>query len=328
MKKRFAGFLVCLCGLLLMLSGLTGCGGAAPKENTGKPKIVCTIFPEYDWVREILGDRAADWELTMLVGNGVDMHSFQPGVGEIVKISECDLLIYVGGVSDAWVEDALKNAVNPDQQALSLMAIMGSAAKEEAHPEGMEEEEEAEADGPELDEHVFLSLKNAALFVPEIEKALIKIDPEHAEEYRKNAEAYLLALSEEDEKYREMVEAADVDTLLFGDRFPFRYLVDDYGLNYYAAFAGCQAEAEASFETIRFLSEKLDALMLPAVLVLEGSDFRLAETIIENTSRKDQKILVLDSMQGAGNKEAESGVTYLSVMEKNREVLKEALTKE
>ena len=326
MKKRLAGLLAFLCCILLVLSGLTGCGKEERKEEDKKPKIVCTIFPEYDWVREILGDRAEDWDLTLLVGNGVDMHSFQPGVGDIVKISECDLLVYVGGVSDSWVEDALKNSVNPKQQALNLMALMGTAAKEEEHKEGMEEEKEE--DGPELDEHVFLSLKNAALFVPEIQKALEKIDPEHAETYEKNAEAYLLALSEEDEKYQKTVEDADYDTLLFGDRFPFRYLVDDYGLSYYAAFAGCQAESEASFETIRFLSEKLDELRLPAVLVLEGSDLRLAETIIENTKDKDQKILVLDSMQGAGIRQVESGVTYLSIMEKNREVLKEALTKE
>ena len=326
MKKRLAGLLAFLCCILLAFSGLTGCGKEERKEEDKKPKIVCTIFPEYDWVREILGDRAEDWDLTLLVGNGVDMHSFQPGVGDIVKISECDLLVYVGGVSDSWVEDALKNSVNPNQQALNLMALMGTAAKEEEHKEGMEEEKEE--DGPELDEHVFLSLKNAALFVPEIQKALAKIDPEHAETYEKNAEAYLLALSEEDEKYQKTVEDADYDTLLFGDRFPFRYLVDDYGLSYYAAFAGCQAESEASFETIRFLSEKLDELRLPAVLVLEGSDLRLAETIIENTKDKDQKILVLDSMQGAGIRQVESGVTYLSIMEKNREVLKEALTKE
>ncbi len=192
--------------------------------------------------------------------------------------------------------------------------------------EGEEEEEEGEEEEEtEYDEHVWLSVKNAAFYTEKIAEALSKADPAHTDAYAGNAKAYIEKLTDLDNKYQEMVSAASQKTVLFGDRFPFRYLVDDYGLSYYAAFVGCSAETEASFETVTFLSGKVDELQLPAVLVIENSDKKIAGTIVENTSSKDQQILVLDSMQSVTAKDVAGGCTYLSVMEKNLEVLSEAL---
>ena len=301
--------------------------------------IVTTIFPEYDWVMNILGDNPGQAEVTMLLDNGVDLHSYQPTAEDILNISTCDVFIYVGGESDEWVDDALKQKVNENMQVLNLLEILGDAVKEEEIVEGMEQEqdhdEEAdehdEANGhdhdeeAELDEHVWLSLRNAQVLVDSIAQALEQADPANAELYAANAAAYAEKITSLDTAYQEAAEGAARKTVLFGDRFPFRYMTDDYGLDYYAAFVGCSAETEASFETVMFLAGKVDELSLPAVITIEGTDHRLAETIIQNTKSKDQKILSLDSMQAVSSQALESGVSYLSIMENNLEVLKEAL---
>ena len=176
-----------------------------------------------------------------------------------------------------------------------------------------------------MDEHVWLSLKNAQVLCDAISQALQAIDPENKEAYAANAEAYEKQLSALDEKYQEAVDSAACKTLLFGDRFPFRYLTDDYGLRYYAAFSGCSAESEASFETILFLAKKLDELGLPCILTIEGARHKIAQTIVENTAKKNQSILALDSMQSTTSKDVAQGTAYLSVMEKNLDVLTNAL---
>lgn len=291
-------------------------------------KIVTTIFPEYDWVRQILGEEAEHAQLTLLLDNGVDLHSFQPTAEDILNISTCDLFIYVGGESDEWVEDALSEAVNEDMVVLNLLEVLGDRVKEEEVVEGMEAEEEEEPDNgdeEEYDEHIWLSLQNAGVLCDAIADALKSIDPDHADSYGANEEEYRKQLSNLDEKYQEAVEHAAVKTLLFGDRFPFRYLTDDYGLSYYAAFVGCSAETEASFETIAFLVNKVDELGLSCVLTIEGTDHRIAETIVQNTQSKDQSILALDSMQSTTSEDAAAGETYLSLMEQNLEILRDAL---
>ena len=297
--------------------------------DENKIKVVTTIFPEYDWVKEIAGDNSESIDLTMLLDNGVDLHSYQPTAEDIRKISDCDLFIYVGGESDAWIEDALANATNKDMKVINLLDVLGNTVKEEEVVEGMEaeeeEEEESEDEGPEYDEHVWLSLKNAKVLSKAIADDLCEIDPEQKEAFTANEKNYEARLDALDEEYQEAVNAASQKTLLFGDRFPFRYLVDDYGLTYYAAFVGCSAETEASFETIQFLAGKVDELGLKSVMTIEKSDQKIAKTIIENTKDKDQKILTLDSMQSTTSDDVENGTTYLSVMEKNLEVLKEAL---
>ena len=297
-------------------------------NKTEKVKIVTTIFPEYDWVRQIAGDKVSDMDITMLLDNGVDMHSYQPTADDIMKISDCDLFIYVGGESDEWVNDALKEAVNKDMQVIDLLDVLGEQVKIEELVEGMqdaEHEEEEEHEEKEYDEHVWLSLKNAETLCDAIAEALGNADPDNKAVYDTNKAAYIDQLVSLDNQYREVVDQASMKTLLFGDRFPFRYMVDDYGLSYYAAFAGCSAESEASFETISFLAKKIDELGLKYVMTIEKSDQKIAKTIIENTQNKDQSILTLDSMQSTTSADVANGMTYLSIMEGNLNILKEAL---
>ena len=310
---------------LLMLAGvLAGCGKQNDTNKTDKLSIVTTIFPEYDWVREILGDKADSAEITMLLDNGVDLHSYQPTADDIIKLSDCDLFVYVGGESDEWVEDALKSAANRDRKVINLLEILGDSVKEEETVEGMQEEEE-DHEEKEYDEHVWLSLKNAKTLVGAISAALQELDPDNKDTYAANADAYGQKLSALDAEYQKAVSAGTYKTLLFGDRFPFRYLVDDYGLSYYAAFAGCSAESEASFETVSFLARKVEEGKLPCVLTIEGKNHKIAETIVQNTAGKNQKILTMDSMQSTTSQDVANGTTYLSLMAKNLDVLKEAL---
>ena len=263
----------------------------------------------------------------MLLDTGVDLHSYQPTVDDIIKISDCDIFIYVGGESDAWVSDALGESSKPDRVVLSLMDLLGDDVKEEELVEGMEaeaEEEEAEEE-TEYDEHVWLSLRNARIFCAAITDALSALDGDCAEHYAANAAAYDEKLAALDGEFQALVQGAAYDTLLFGDRFPFRYLTDDYGLEYYAAFVGCSAETEASFETIVFLAGKVDELGLPAVLTIEGTDHRIAETIAE-TAVSDPVILTMDSMQSVTAADTAAGADYLALMEKNLDVLAQALS--
>ncbi len=519
--KKFGQFL-----LVSALSAalLAGCGGSKKAESSAagsseaktestaasgqKLKVVTTIFPEYDWAKAVLGDKAENAELTLLLKSGVDLHSFQPSAEDIAKISEADLFIYVGGESDGWVDDALKEAKNKNMKVINLMEVLGDKAKEEEMKEGMQESEHEHSHGKEVstfedsevkdralsdwkgewqsayplaksgaldeafkekaektgkmtaeeykayylkgyetdiakinidgdtisftdesgktvksaykylgtyiqnwstgtkaamyrfeaedknsgapiyveindhmiepaepehfhirfsnesfdaikdpesywptfypaamtaeevndelaghdhheeteyDEHVWLSLKNAELYVNKIAEDLSALDAANTENYKKNAEAYNKQLSELDTQYAEVVKNAANKYLLFGDRFPFRYLVDDYGLDYSAAFVGCSADTEASFETVRFLAEKVDEKKLNNILVIENSDQKIANTIQQNTQEKNQKILVLDSMQSVTEKNIADGETYLGVMQKNLEVLKQAL---
>lgn len=320
-----------LLALFMLVAALAGCGKQNDTNQTDKLSIVTTIFPEYDWVREILGDKADNAEITMLLDNGVDLHSYQPTADDIVKISDCDLFIYVGGESDEWVEDALRNAANRNMKVINLLEVLGDSVKTEEIVEGMQEEEHEYEDAEEheheeeADEHVWLSLKNAKMLVRVISKALQELDPNNKDIYAANADAYVKKLSALDAEYQAAVDAASNKTILFGDRFPFRYLVDDYGLRYYAAFVGCSAETEAGFETISFLAKRVDEWKLPCVLTIEGAQHKIAETVVRNTTAKNQRVLTMDSMQSTTSKDVKNGTTYLSVMEKNLSVLKEAL---
>ena len=505
MKKMIPLFLV----LTMAVGLLAGCGKKNAAEtgesDSNKLSVVTTIFPEYDWVKEILGDKTGSTDLTMLLSSGVDLHSYQPTADDIVKISGCDLFVYVGGESDEWVKNVLKNAVDKKMKVINLLEVLGDSVKTEEIVEGMQEdghdhghshdeqltendiedrtlsdfagawkslhpfllngdldkfcEHRAEEDedssttkdtywekykaswqcdaekisingdtitftyadgktvsaeytyagyqpkrndegkirsvryqfettsadapkyvqfndhghepgkaehfhiyfgndgfdalmsdktnpffvkdalsvedildelmghdhGEEKDEHVWLSLKNAKTLVGAIADALQELDPDNKDTYAANASAYIEKLSALDGAYQSAVDGAARKTVLFGDRFPFRYLVDDYGLGYYAAFAGCSAESEASFETVSFLAKKVDELKLPCVLTIEGKNHKLAETIVQSTAGKNQKVLTMDSMQSMTSKDAANGATYLSVMEQNLSVLKEAL---
>ena len=507
MKKIFTIFLA----LTMVVGLLAGCGKKNDAEtgeaDSDKLKVVTTIFPEYDWVKDILGDKAGSTDLTMLLSNGVDLHSYQPTADDIVKISDCDLFVHVGGESDGWVESVLKNAANKNVKVINLLEMLGDSVKTEETVEGMQETEHAhdhskevstfeddevqdrslsdwagdwqsaypfaldgtlddafaamaeegemtadeyktyyqngyktditnidiEGDhieftyedgkkvgsdyqyvgyyiqnwstgtkaamyrfeavdrtsgapiciefndhmiesaapehfhirmsnesfdaivdpekswptffpadmtgedlcehmeghghdhGEEKDEHVWLSLKNAETLVGAISDALQELDPDNKDTYAANASAYIEKLSALDGAYQSAVDGAARKTVLFGDRFPFRYLADDYGLSYYAAFSGCSAESEASFETVSFLAKKVDELKMPCVLTIEGKNHKLAETIVQSTAGKNQKVLTMDSMQSTTSEDVANGTTYLSAMEQNLSVLKEAL---
>lgn len=323
--------------LLVAAGMLAGCGASEkPTAQGDKLKIVTTIFPEYDWTREILGDQSERAEVTMLLDNGVDLHSYQPTADDLIKIAGCDLFIYVGGESDGWVESALASTSNPDRAVINLIDTLGDSVKLEEVVEGMQETEhdheededhahDADEQEAETDEHVWLSLGNAQAVCQKIAEKLGEIDPEHEQAYTQNALAYIDQLAALDAKYQAAVDAANKKTLVFGDRFPFRYLTEDYGLNYYAAFVGCSAETEASFETIRFLAEKTDALGLSHVLTIENPNHKIAETVVANTSGKNQQVLSMDSMQSVTSKDVAAGATYLSIMEHNLDVLTQAL---
>lgn len=497
--------------LMIAMEILTGCsnknstGIRSNRENINnndkKISVVSTIFPQYDWVRQIIGENSDNYELTLLLDNGVDLHNYQPSTDDIIKIATCDMFIYVGGESDNWVEDILKNATNEDMVVINLLDVLGDSVKEEEIKEGMQHDHihthtsenfedtevqdrslsdwtgewqsvypylldgtldevmeskasegdktaseyheyykigyETDVDKIEIndssitfyknsvastatyeykgfeiltydsgtkgvryqfeavgdtngapryvqfsdhaispgksehfhiyfgdegfdtllkemdnwptyyeeglsgsqiaedmmahehehesDEHVWLSLKKAQTITNYIAEKLEELDAKNAAIYEKNVNAYHLELESLDKKYQEVVENATCKTLLFGDRFPFRYLVDDYGLDYYAAFSGCSAETEASFETIVFLANKVDELDLNNIMVIETSDQSIAKTIAQNTKRKNQSILTMDSMQSVTSSDIISGVSYLSIMESNLDVLKEAL---
>ena len=492
---------------VLSMCMLPGCA-RSEQDNSGKISVVCTSFSEYDWTRNIVGD-SGNIQLTYLLESGIDLHNYQPSTKDILTISDCDLFIYVGGESDGWVDDALKNATNKNMKVIDLLEVLGDSVKAEEVVEGMQETEHdhghdhskevstfeddevqdrslsdwagdwqsaypfaldgtlddafaamaeegemtadeyktyyqngyktditnidiegdhieftyedgkkvgsdykyvgyyiqnwstgtkaamyrfeaadkdsgapvyiefndhmiepaaaehfhirmsnesfdaivdpenswptffpADMTGEEIcehmeghdheheeeaDEHVWLSLKNAEVLVNAISKSLQELDPDNKDTYAANSDAYVKKLAALDADYQAAVDAASNKTVLFGDRFPFRYLVDDYGLSYYAAFVGCSAETEASFETISFLAKKVDELGLPCVLTIEGAQHKIAETIVQNTAEKNQKVLTMDSMQSTTSEDVANGTTYLSVMEQNLSVLKEAL---
>ncbi|MGO5359568.1 metal ABC transporter substrate-binding protein [Anaerofustis sp. LCP19S3_F7] len=323
MKKLICGLMI----VVLSLSYFFGCGTNKGKKEESKIKIVTTIFPEYDWVMNILKDNKDNAEVTLLLDKGVDLHNYQPSAEDIMKISKCDLFIYVGGESDEWVKDVLKKADNRKMKVINLLEVLGNKTKVEELIEGMQEEkhEHEEGEEHETDEHVWLSLNNAKVLVNKIGSTLMEIDTENKDAIKENTQNYIKKLDSLNKKYKETIKEANKKTLIFGDRFPFRYLLDDYGLNYYAAFSGCSAETEASFKTVSFLSKKTDELSLNYVITIEGSNQKLAKTIISNTKDKNQKVLTMDSMQSTTSKDINSGKTYLDTMENNLKVIEKAI---
>ncbi len=404
--KKYA---LLLMGAVMALAFATGCSNTTVEESSTSSeavteveetttegetiKIVATIFPEYDWTREILGENLANTELVLLLDNGVDLHSYQATADDIITIADCDLFIYVGGESDSWVDDALQNATNPDMKVLNLVDVLGDGVKVEESVEGMQatehshdhdeeeaveedhdhdhdeeeateedhdhdhdeeeateedhdhdhDEEEATEEDHDHDhdeegaivteayehghddEHVWLSLANAEIICNAIASELSAIDPDNAQMYADNLATYIASLQALDVQYEEAVSQATYQTILVADRFPYRYLVDDYNIEYYAAFSGCSAETEASFATITFLATKLDELGLSTVITTESSDNKIADTVIASTTNQDQVILSLNSMQAITSQEVAAGVTYLSIMEDNLVALIQAL---
>ncbi|MDE5764597.1 MAG: metal ABC transporter substrate-binding protein [Ruminococcus sp.] len=317
MLKKFIAVLIPAIALL------TGCNFRLP-QNDGKINIVCTVFPYYDWTRQIVGD-SDNINITYLLKNGADIHSFQPTADDIIRISDCDIFIYTGGESDEWIENVLANAQNKNMKILNMLDIIADSAIEEEIKEGMDgKHNHDDGHDTEYDEHIWLSLNNAEKCVSEIWKVLYYADKENSALYTDNANQYIDEIKNLDNDFHTLFDN-NPQTLIFGDRFPFRYFTEDYGLDYYAAFSGCSAETQASFKTITFLSRKIDELNSGTVFTIENSDCSIADSIIANTKSQSQNTAVLDSIQSVNSAQIEDGTTYLGIMNKNYNILNEAL---
>jgi zinc transport system substrate-binding protein len=365
MKKiSFCGLAFAL--LAVTLSTFVACNNVEKKPEQSKLSIVATIYPEYAWLKEILGTRADSVDLTLLIKNGVDLHSYKPTAQDIAKIASANMVVYVGGESDEWIKKALEATPKKDRAEVNLMEALGDRVKAEEVVEGMQAEHEEHhhsehaeehehhehhdehaeehehhehhdehaeehhhhdhEEDVENDEHVWLSLKNAEILVQKITAELARIDSVHASLYNKNSTDYVAKIKVLDSNYRTAVENAARKTVLFGDRFPFRYLVDDYGLKYYAAFVGCSAESEASFETIAFLAGKMDSLSLPAIFTIEKGNQKIANAVLAaSKNSKQAQVLTINSMQSITEQQIAEGISYLSIMQLNLDVLKKAL---
>jgi len=392
--KKVSFYSLLLSVFVAAIFSLVACNDSSDKKpEQTKLSIVTTIYPEYAWVKEILGQRADSVEHTLLIKNGVDLHSYKPTAQDIAKIASANMVVYVGGESDKWIKDALAATPKKGRSEINLMEALGDRVKAEEIVEGMEAEhhhhhheehaeehehehhsehveahehdehhnmhaqhrskigkrhehndkhaeehehhsEHAEAHEHhhdheheiENDEHVWLSLKNAEIFVQKITVELAKLDMAHATAYKDNATDYIARIKALDGDYRAAIESAPRKTILFGDRFPFRYLVDDYGIKYYAAFVGCSAESEASFETIAFLAGKMDSDSLPAILTIEKGNKKIANAVLAaSKNSKDAQILTINSMQSVTEQQIAKGESYLSIMQTNLEILKKAL---
>lgn len=318
--NKYVRFFLCVC---LCVCVLSGCG--SNDISDGRIKIVCTTFPQYDWVMNIIAGDEDSFDVSLIVDNGSDLHSYQPTTEDIVSIETCDVLIYVGGESDFWVEDALEQSSGRDMSVVRLMDTLEADLYEEEHIEGMTGEDDHDGPGGEYDEHIWLSLRNAEKLVYAIADVICTKAPAGARLYNDNAKLYASSLENLDSSYSELISSSARHILLFGDRFPFRYMVEDYGLEYYAAFGGCSAETEAGFETITYLSGKLDETGIPVVLILENADDSVAKAIVGNSKDRNQKIMTINSAQSVTMEDINNGVTYLSIMQDNLDVLREAL---
>lgn len=310
MKLRLKCAAAAILAAFMLLS--VGCGAPNVKRS-GKINVLCTVFPLYDWARNIAGNTA---EVSLLNENGADMHSYQPTAADIVRLHSCDILIYTGGESEKWVAEVIKQSDNKNLKALNLIELLGDKAVTERE-EGAERRE----NGDETDEHIWLSLKNAEILTDKIAAALSGADNKNKDIYKTNAAKYAERLAALDKEYTEALKNAKHKAMIFADRFPFRYFTEDYGLDYYAAFPGCSAETEASFETVIFLAKKADENG-DCIFITETSNGDIAKAVNRNTAKRNKKILTLDSMQSVSKKDIKNGLTYFSVMQKNLETLK------
>lgn len=320
--------------LMLIVFILSACkNNNISKNDIKKINVMATIFPIYDMTKELC--KGVDGvDIKLLMDSGIDLHNFTPTSKDIIDIGNSDLFVYIGGESDKWVPNVFSSLNYNKDKEINLMENLKTRLKEEELKEGMEAEEENDESCEEIeyDEHIWLSVKNAKEIVRNIYEKLNKIlinkgyDENIINVLKMNYDNYILSLDNLDNKFTELTENAIKNgkemTLLFADRFPFKYFVDDYNLDYFAAFKGCSAESEASFKTIMFLSNKCKELNLKYIFALDGSDKKIANTVISNTDGMNIEILTLDSLQSKTSKDIDKGVTYLSVMSDNYDVLK------
>lgn len=318
MKRLFTVLLT-----LSLTLPLSGCKGGCYESGSGELSIVTTVFPAFDFAREIAGERAS---ICLLIPPGSESHSFEPTAQDILRIQNCDLLICNGGESEVWLEDMLEGMEGDIPRVVMLDCVQ---ALEEEVKEGMQaqahehEEEDAEDHGhePEYDEHVWTSPRNAALISRAISERLCSIDPENAEYYTSRCDSYCDSLLALDEDFRSLFQELGKPTMIFADRFPVRYFVEEYGLDYYAAFPGCAEQAEPSARTVAFLIDKVREENTPAVFYIEFSNQKMADVICEDTGCKK---LLFHSCHNVTRQQLDEGVSYLGLMRKNLETLKEA----
>ena len=319
MKTRLLSALLAL-GLLLSLAACGARGGEADAEgqsNNGLT-IVTTLFPAYDFARELCGGRC---EIVLLVPPGAEAHSFEPTPQDLLRIQSCDLLICNGGESEAWLDTLLDGA----DGAFAVLSMLDCVdALEEEHKEGMQRirEEEAGEDEIEYDEHVWTSPRNAAVICRAICEELCALDEAGAEEYRGNCERYCAKLDELDAAFRDVVAGARGNCLVFADRFPARYFVEEYGLDYFAAFPGCADDTEPSARTVAFLIDRVREQDIPAVLYIEYSDQKMADVVCEDTGCEKR---LFHTCHTVSAEDLKNGATYLGLMWANTESVKEAL---
>lgn len=319
-----------ICSLIILCAVfLLGCNSANTEKNEDKLSIVTTIFPQYDFVREIAGDNV---NLTMLLKPGSESHSYEPTPKDIITIQNCDVFIYVGGESESWAEDILDSLDTEKIKIISLLDCVDVVEEvivegmehnhDHAHVEQDEHEQDKHAKEVEYDEHVWTSPKNAIKIVNRINDTLCSLDEKNKDIYNKNTMDYITKLEELDSLLRNITDNSSRKTLVFGDRFPFRYLADEYGLEYYAAFPGCSTETEASVATVAFLIDKVKNDNIPVVFNIELSNGKMADTICEATNAKK---LLLHSCHNITKKDFEAGIGYLDLMKANANNLREAL---
>ena len=315
MKRLFTVLLI-----LSLVLPLSGCKGGCYESGSGPLSIVATVFPAFDFAREIAGEQAS---VCLLVPPGSESHSFEPTAQDILRIQNCDLLICNGGESEVWLEDMLEG-MEGDIPILVMMDCV--QALEEEVKEGMQvqaHEHGGEESGhePEYDEHVWTSPRYAALISQAISQRLSSIDPDNTEYYSSRSAAYCASLLSLDEDFARLLQEAGRPTMIFADRFPVRYFVEEYGLDYYAAYPGCAEQSEPSARTVAFLIDKVRQEHTPAVFYIEFSNQKMADVICEDTGCKK---LLFHSCHNVTRQQLEEGVSYLGLMRGNLETLKEA----
>lgn len=363
--NKFKSKYVVLAALALSIILMSSCSssdpqGAVSSGGDGKLQIVTTIFPPYDFARNIAGRNA---DVSMLLKPGTESHSYEPSPSDIIKIMDCDIFIYTGGESDTWVDEILDSISenNRDIRIIKMLDVVDNAVEEEivegmqagllelnehSEEEGVasetggsvtesgddnsreqsdsdEHEHETESEhAHEYDEHVWTSPRRAMQIVDAISNAVIELDPDNIDDYQMNTAIYLSLLSDLDQEYREAIESSKRDYIVFGDRFPFRYLADEYGLKYSAAFPGCSSESEPSAKTVAYLIDRVKEEAIPVVFYIEFSNQKIADAIVDETGAKK---LLLHSCHNLTSEQMNNGVTYLDLMRDNLENLKEAL---
>ncbi len=316
--------------LALLLPAFTACVGYKEDGENVKKKIVCTLFPEYDWICNIVGESNA-FDISLLISNGADIHSYEPTAADIITLSECDMLIYTGGDASEWIEDALALSGNNDIILLDMGKLDGvtlheiSSSSEHGHDHTHSSHEGHDHEG--FDEHIWLSLKNASVITLALAESLAMLDARNAELYRKNASEYTAELTAADTDFTAFLASLGEDEhfVLFADRFPFVYLLYDYGISYKAPFDGCSTDANADFATVLSLIKEADSRSCSHIFVTESGTYDLARTVASSVKRGDIEILTLHSMQNVGASDIKSGFNYLDTMKNNLEILKKAI---